>query len=62
MCTDSFCPMKELCYRYTAPVNPDYQMYFYNSPLEYTEENDVKVPKCNYFWDNTKTTANEHSV
>lgn len=38
------CPMKDKCYRYTAPVNEYRQAYFMVVPYE--------DPECSEFWDN----------
>lgn len=45
MCDDKDCPMKDKCYRYTAPENPFRQTYFWSSPR--------KGNTCEEFWDNT---------
>ena len=47
MCNGKDCPIKEKCYRYTAPINEFRQSYMdfkYNS----------KAKKCKDFWDNKK--------
>ena len=41
-CGDKECPLKESCYRYTAPTNEYGQSYFVDSPRE-----DVK---CDMYW------------
>ena len=45
MCSGKGCPLKERCYRYTAPVNPIWQSYFTNVPY--------KNGECEYYWDNS---------
>ncbi|NBW33717.1 MAG: hypothetical protein EBR30_01530 [Cytophagia bacterium] len=42
MCPGGDCSLKDKCYRYTAPADEDYQMYFVNPPYK---DND-----CEYFW------------
>lgn len=42
MCGDEECPLKETCYRYTAPANPYYQNYFTTSPR--------KDDKCDFLY------------
>lgn len=44
MCKDKECPHKDLCYRFTAPVNPYRQAYFSESPLQ-------QDGTCQYFWE-----------
>lgn len=45
MCYGNWCPLKDLCYRFTA--TPDtMQSYFSEVPYEKYEEG-----KCLYFWD-----------
>jgi len=34
MCSGTDCPMKDSCYRYTAPVNEYKQSYFIDVPLK----------------------------
>jgi hypothetical protein len=43
MCSGSGCPVKDKCYRHTAPVNEYRQAYFMNPPIK---EDD----SCKYFW------------
>jgi hypothetical protein len=38
------CPMRDTCYRFTAPVNEYRQSYFIVVPYE--------APECAEFWDN----------
>ena len=45
MCSGDGCPMKEKCYRHTAPVSEYRQAYFVKPPIQ--EDN-----TCEYFWDN----------
>ena len=46
MCTDEECPMKHLCYRYTAPACPYRQAYFVKSP----KRKKLDGYDCDYFW------------
>lgn len=43
MCVGGECSLKNMCYRYTAPVNEYQQTYFFNPP--------IKDGKCDYFWE-----------
>lgn len=43
MCNWEWCPMKEKCYRYTAPINEYRQAYFTEAP--------IKDWECEYLWD-----------
>lgn len=52
MCTNLKCPLKEKCYRQTAPVNPYGQSY---ADFSYNEEKE----HCDYFWDNSGYKKNE---
>lgn len=45
MCSGKDCPLKDKCYRYTAPQS-DYQSWF--SVVPYS----TFVESCEYFWDN----------
>jgi len=45
MCSGKDCPLKDKCYRYTAPQS-EYQSWFTNPPIK--EEDKT----CEYFWDN----------
>jgi len=45
-CQGGDCPVKEKCYRYTAPVSDFRQSWFCEYPL--------KKGKCDYFYDNFK--------
>lgn len=40
-CRGDECPMKESCYRFTAPSS-EYQSYFVNTP--------IKDGKCEMYW------------
>jgi hypothetical protein len=46
MCKDQWCPAKEQCYRYVAPVNEYRQSYFMLSP-RVDGKCEMYVP-CNY--------------
>ena len=46
MCSGQDCPLKEKCYRYTAPKSEFWQSWFGNVPYNHEKE------KCEYFWDN----------
>lgn len=55
-CNNRNCPLKEKCYRFTAPANPYRQSY---ADFTYDEKEG-----CEYFWDNKerqKTKKNEIS-
>lgn len=43
MCDGVECPIKDKCYRHTAPKSKLGQSYFWGSPM--------KDGKCIYFWD-----------
>ena len=45
-CEGLNCPLKEKCYRFTAPTNDLWQSYFSTPP--YNEKTD----ECDYFWAN----------
>lgn len=45
MCEGTDCPMKEKCYRFTAPINEYRQSYFVNVPL--------KDGECEHYWERT---------
>jgi hypothetical protein len=47
-CLDNTCPLKDKCWRFTAPANPLWQSYG-NFQYEIKEDGEVK---CDYFWDN----------
>lgn len=44
MCTDMFCPLKETCYRFNAPVNEYRQAYFSKTP------NPEHKMECDSYW------------
>lgn len=48
-CEGTNCPLKEKCYRFTAPADDEWQSYFTESP--YGKLND-KDKECEYFWFN----------
>lgn len=48
------CHRKEQCYRYTAPVNPDWQSY---NPLGKVVDGKVE---CDEFWNNEGRKRNEN--
>lgn len=41
-CKGDGCPMKDKCFRYTAPANEYWQSYFVNPPF--------KDSKCDHYW------------
>lgn len=43
MCEGTNCPLKDRCYRHTAPENPYRQSYFMGVP--------VKDGECEYYWE-----------
>ena len=45
MCTGKDCPLKESCYRFTAPKSLVWQSYFTEPPIIKGEEID-----CDYYW------------
>jgi hypothetical protein len=45
MCPGHGCPMKQRCYRFTAPVTEHWQAYFAETP----RTSDLG---CTYFWPN----------
>lgn len=47
MCEGKDCPIKQECYRYTAPVNEYRQAYFVYVPYDHAYKG------CEYFSDNT---------
>ena len=48
-CRDEECPLKESCYRFTAPYNEYGQSYFMDSPrVIHEEEGPVE---CDYYWE-----------
>lgn len=46
MCKGGKCPLREECYRFTAPALPDYQGYFTEVPWDEFELN------CEFYWEN----------
>lgn len=46
-CSDSKCPVRGHCRRFTAESNNYYQSYFVDSPAEYEDDNFVT---CKVFW------------
>lgn len=49
MCINEECPLKENCYRYTAPAAEFWQAY---GDFEYFI-NDKKQVVCDHYWDNS---------
>lgn len=45
MCNGKDCPLKESCYRYTAPKSLIWQSYFQVTPYNHKEE------ECEYYWE-----------
>ena len=48
-CRDEDCPLKESCYRYTAPHNEYGQSYFMESPRKIHEDKTASV-ECDMYW------------
>lgn len=46
MCNGDGCPIKQICYRFTATPDENRQSYFVDSP------NDGLL--CDHFWDDSK--------
>ena len=45
-CSGQNCPVKEKCYRFTAP-DSQYQSYFVIPPIKTTEEGELD---CEHYW------------
>jgi len=45
-CSGANCPVKEKCYRFTAPAS-QYQSYFMIPPIKTTEEGKLD---CEHYW------------
>lgn len=54
MCQGGDCPIKETCYRYTAPVSDFRQSWFCEYPF--------KDGECDMFWNNKKFKCNKVGV
>ena len=56
MCKPIDCPIKEQCYRYTAPESKFWQSYFTEQPGKYQNPSKPKIEefKCEYYWENGK--------
>lgn len=50
MCKGTNCPLKESCYRFTAPENEYRQSYFMNPPIEFVDNKAV----CRDYWNNSR--------
>lgn len=46
-CSGENCPVKEECYRFTAPADEFRQSYFLTSPIKTTEEGKLD---CEHYW------------
>ena len=46
MCTGEGCPVKEKCYRFTAPTSEFMQSYFFKPPFEIKDD----VITCEMYW------------
>lgn len=46
-CRGGDCPLKEKCFRFTAPTNEFRQSYFVDVPY------DKETNKCKYLWETT---------
>ena len=55
MCSGEGCPMRELCWRFTAPPTPNRQSFFAEPPLK---ENDVD---CDHYWPTEDRRARDKS-
>lgn len=53
MCSGEKCPLKEKCYRHTAPKSEFRQAYFTKVPYS------TLVEGCEYYWDNIKYKKDE---
>lgn len=49
MCSGQDCPMRDRCYRFTAPKNDWRQSFFFNPPIK-------EDKTCDHFWDNQEYT------
>ena len=54
-CRDFLCPSKEKCWRYTAPVDKQWQSYG-----KFHREEDAD--NCDMFWDNKKCKYSRHDL
>ena len=56
MCKSIDCPIKEQCYRYTAPESKFWQSYFIEQPGKYQNPSKPKIEEfeCEYYWENGK--------
>jgi hypothetical protein len=50
-CSGDKCPLKETCYRYTAPASPHWQSYIQPPFKQYKTEGKV-VTECEQYWNN----------
>ena len=57
-CGDEECPLKESCYRYTAPRNEYMQSYFMESPRVIHEDETAPVD-CDMYWATCKHVRRE---
>ncbi len=55
-CQGVNCPMKESCYRYTAPSSEYRQSWFMSVPLGLVIEGLEMTPECPEYWDNKEYT------
>ncbi len=56
MCGGKDCPLKEKCYRFTAPVS-ERQSYFLRTPGKMEDGKFV----CDHYWDNSKKHGRNHN-
>ena len=52
MCKGIDCPMKDDCYRHTAPEADTYQSWFMEVPIKKKEVDGEIKYECEYFWNN----------
>jgi hypothetical protein len=48
MCKGTSCPLKDTCYRFTAPANEYWQSFFTDVPF------DKDTEFCDHFWEDTR--------
>ena len=47
MCTGEDCPLKDTCYRHTAPASEYRQSYFFKPPSKIVDDEF----ECDYYWE-----------
>lgn len=48
------CPIRDKCYRFTAPSTEYWQSFFVDMPGNYIEENGKSVWICDVYWGETQ--------